>query len=137
MNDPVIFLNFLHNILQVRPARVREEIVTFVETFEDLLSSSDVVSRQNSLAGISLNYLLRKEELGSYKANWPTREKRLNQCIVLRSSRYKSDTKSLYSLLVEHIVTLGCNSNFVIKHKRFKDGRHCYHKLKSHFHNKA
>ena len=40
MNDPVIFLNFLDN-LQVRPARVREEIIAFVETFEDLLSSSN------------------------------------------------------------------------------------------------
>ena len=39
MNDPAIFLNFLDNIPQVRPAR--QEIVTFVETFEDLLSSSD------------------------------------------------------------------------------------------------
>ena len=41
MNDPAIFLNFLDNILQVRPVRVREEIITFVETFENILSSSD------------------------------------------------------------------------------------------------
>ena len=41
MNDPVIFVKFLDNVLQVWPARVREEIVTFIETFEDLLSSSD------------------------------------------------------------------------------------------------
>ena len=41
MNDPTIFANFLETVLQVRPARVRDEIVTFVETFEDLLSSSD------------------------------------------------------------------------------------------------
>ena len=41
MNDSAIFLNFLDNVLQIRPARVREGIITFVETFEDLLSSSD------------------------------------------------------------------------------------------------
>ena len=41
MNDPTIFVNFLDNVLQVRPARVREEIVFFVKIFEDLLSSSD------------------------------------------------------------------------------------------------
>ena len=41
MNDPTIFANFLENILQVRHARVRDEVITFVETFEDLLSSSD------------------------------------------------------------------------------------------------
>ena len=41
MNDPAIFVKFVDNILQVKPARVREEIATFVETFEDLLSSSD------------------------------------------------------------------------------------------------
>ena len=41
MNDPPIFLIFLDNVLQVRPARVRGETFTFVETLEDLLSSSD------------------------------------------------------------------------------------------------
>ena len=244
MNDPATFLNFLENVLQVRPARVREEVITFVKTFEDLLSSSDdeidafvkevhasnsarasnaklligssvilglksvlfelkdrqacgalpnalvlnaldtaqisimrksrrqalmnqslrkdvslpdmkvpkltaqtfddwntsftsVVSRQTSLAGISLDYLLRDVELGNYEANWPTREEKLKHCLVLAGSRYKSDTESLYSLLVEHIGTSGCGSNLVIKHKRFKDGRQCYQELKSHFHNEA
>ena len=41
MNDPTIFPNSLENVSQVRPARVRDEIITFAETFEDLLSSSD------------------------------------------------------------------------------------------------
>ena len=41
MNDPTIFASFLENVLQVRPARVREEVISFIETFEDLLSSSD------------------------------------------------------------------------------------------------
>ena len=41
MNDPTIFANFLENISQVRPVRVREEVITFIETFKDLLSSSD------------------------------------------------------------------------------------------------
>ena len=244
MNDPAIFVNFLEHVLQVRPARVKDEIVTFVETFEDLLSSSDdeidafvkevhagnsarasnakllissnvilglksvlfelkdremcealpgaemlraldvgqissmrkmrrralinqslkkevslpdmkvpkltaqtfddwntfftsVVGRQYSLSGISLDYLLRDEEIGNYNANWPTREEKLKYCIRLNGSQYKSDTESLYSLLVEHIGTTGCGSNLVIKHKRFKDGRRCYMELKSHFHNEA
>ena len=41
MNDPAIFANFLENVQQVRPARVRDEIITLIESFEDLLSSSD------------------------------------------------------------------------------------------------
>ena len=91
------------------------------QTFEYWNTSfSSMVSRQNSLAGISLDYLLREEELGKYKANWPTREEKLKHCIVLRGSRYKSDTESLYSLLVEHIGTSGCGSNLVIKNKRWK-----------------
>ena len=244
MNDPTIFANFLEGVLQVRPMRVRQEIISFIGTFEDLLSSSDdeidafvkevhsgnsarasnaklligpnvvlalksvlfelkdrdacdalpdeamlnaldmsqlssmrklrrqaivnqslrkevtlpdmkvpkltaqtfddwntsfstVVGRQNSLAGISLNYLLREVEVGNYNANWPTREEKLKFCIKLHGSRYKSDTEALYSLLVEHIGTVGCGSNLIIKHKRFKEGRRCYLELKSHFHNQA
>ena len=95
------------------------------------------MSRQNSLAEISLDYLPRKEEFENYEANWPTREEKLKNCIVLRISRYKSDTESLYSLLVEHIRTSGCGSDLVIKHKRHKDGKQCYQELKSHFHNEA
>ena len=41
MNDPIVFANFFENILQIRPARVRVEIITFIESFEDLLSTSD------------------------------------------------------------------------------------------------
>ena len=108
------------------------------QTFDDCNTSfTSVVSRQNSLAGISLDYLSREEELGNYEANWLTREKKLKHCIVLRGSRYKSNTDSLYSLLVERIGSSGCGSNLVIKHKRFKDGRHCYQELTLHFHNEA
>ena len=213
INDPTIFDNFLDRVLQVRAPRVRQEIISFIETFEDLLSSSDdeivafvkevhngnsartsngkllissnivlglksvlfelkdrdagdalpnaavlsaldanqvssmrkfrrqaiinqtlhkefilpdmkvpkltaqnfddwnpsfstVVGRQNSLAGISLDYLLRDEEIGNYNANQTTCEEKLKFCIKLHGSRYKSDTKALYSLLVEHIRTI-------------------------------
>ena len=85
---------------------------------------TSVVSRQSSLDGISLDYLLREEELRNHKANWPSREEIPKHCIVLRVSRYKSDTEALYSLLVEHIRISGCVYNLVIKLKRFKDGRH-------------
>ena len=96
-----------------------------------------MVRRQHSLAGISLDYLLRDEEIGNYKANWPTCEEKFSFCIKLNGSRYISDTESLYSLLVEHVGTTGCGSNLVIKHKRFKDGIRCYMERKSHFHNEA
>ena len=108
------------------------------QTFDDWNTSfTSVVGRQHSLAGISLDYLLRDEEIDNYKANWPTREEMLRFCLKLNGSRYKSDTESLYSLLLEHIGTTGCGSNLVIKHNRFKDGRRCYMGLKSHFHNEA
>ena len=98
---------------------------------------TSVVGRQYSLAGIFLNYLLRDQEVGNYKANWPTCEEKKRFCIKLNRSRYKSDTESLYSLLVEHIGTTGCGSNLVLKHKYFKDGRRYYMELKLHFHNEA
>ena len=41
MNDPTIFVNFLENVLPIRPTRAKVEIISFIETFEDLLSSSD------------------------------------------------------------------------------------------------
>ena len=242
MNDHTIFANFLKNVLQVRPARVRVEIISFIETLEDLLSSSGdeidafvkevhngnsartsnaklfigsnivlglksilfelknrdacdalpsaavlnaldasqvssmrkfrrqviisqslrkavtlpdmkvpkltphtfddwnksfttVVWRQNSLAGISLDYRLRELEVGNYGAKWPTCEEKLKFGIKLHGSRYKTDKESLYSLLVEHIGRVSCGSNVVIKHKRFKEGRRYYLELKSHFHN--
>ena len=41
-----------------------------VQTFDDCNTSfTSVVSRQTSLAGISLDYLLRDEEFGNYEAN--------------------------------------------------------------------
>ena len=244
INDPTIFAKFFENVLQVRPVRVRDEIITFVERFEDLLSSSDdeidafvkevhngnsarssnakllIVSsivlglkrilfelkdrdmcgallnatilrgldayqvssmrklRRRALINqslrkeislpdmrvpkltartfdnwntsflncgraatqsriISLDYLLSDEEACNYDANWPTREDKSRFYIKLSDSRYKSDTQSLYSLLVEHIQTTGCGSKLVIKHKRVKDGSRCYMELNSHFHNEA
>ena len=41
MNDPSIFANFLDTVLQVRPLRIKDEFLSFVGTFDDLLSSSD------------------------------------------------------------------------------------------------
>ena len=38
MNDPTVFANFLETVLQVRPTRVREEIVTFVEILKTSLA---------------------------------------------------------------------------------------------------
>ena len=88
------------------------------QAFDDWNTSfTTVVGRQNSLAGISLDYLLRESEVGNYNANWPTREEKLKYCIKLHGSSYKSDTESLHSLLVEHIGTVGYGSNLVIKHR--------------------
>ena len=108
-------------------------------TFDDWnMSFSTVISRQSSLAGsISLDYLLRDEEICNYEANWPTREERLKYCITLHGSHFKLDSGSLYFLLVEHIGTTGCSSNLISGHKQPKNGKLCYQELKSHFHNKA
>ena len=38
---------------------------------------------------------------------------------------------------MEHIVSVGCGSNLIINHKRFKEGSCCYLELKSHFYNEA
>ena len=108
------------------------------QTFDDWNTSfTSVVGRQHSLAGISLDYLLREEETCNYEANWPIYQEKLRFCIKLNGSSHQSDTESLYSLQVEHIGTTGYGSNLVIKHKRFKNGRRCYRELKSHFHNEA
>ena len=74
------------------------------QSFDDWNTSfTTVVGRQNSRAGISLDYLLRESEIENYSANWPTHEEKLKYCTKLHGSRYKSDTESLYSLLIEHI----------------------------------
>ena len=106
------------------------------QTFDDWNTSfTTVVGSQNSLASISLDYLLR--ENSNYGANWPTCEEKLKFYIKLNGLRYKSDTESLYSLLVEHIGAVGRGSNLVVNHKGFKEGKRCYLELKSHFHNEA
>ena len=70
-----------------------------VQTFNDWNTSfTTVVGGQNSLACISLDYLLRESEVGNYGANWPTLEEKLKFCIKLQGSCYKSGTESLYSL---------------------------------------
>ena len=94
------------------------------QTFDDWnISLSIFVGRQNSLAGISLDYLPRDEDFVNYSANWTTCEEKLKFCIQLHGSIYKSDTEALYALLVEYIGMVGCGSNLVIKHKFFKEGR--------------
>ena len=59
------------------------------QIFEDWNTSfTTVVGRQSSLAGISLDYILREVEVGNYGANWPTREEKLKFCIKIHGSRY-------------------------------------------------
>ena len=53
MNDPTLFAIFLENVLQVRPSRVRDEVITFVETFKVLLSSSD-----DEIDAFSMRYIV-------------------------------------------------------------------------------
>ena len=61
------------------------------QTFDDWnISFISVVGRQYSLAGISLDYLLRDEEVGDYETN----EEKLKFCIKLSGSRYKLDIES-------------------------------------------
>ena len=59
-------------------------------------SFTNVVGRQNSLAVISLYYLLSEVKVSNYERNWPTREKTLKHCIVLREFCYTSNTESLH-----------------------------------------
>ena len=63
------------------------------QSFDDRNTSFTTVDgMQNSLTGISLDYLLRRSEIGYYGASWTTREEKLKHCIKLHGSRYKSDT---------------------------------------------
>ena len=77
---------------------------------------------------ISFECLLSEEELGNYEEDWSSREENLRHYIIIRGSRYKSNTESLHSSLMEHIGTSKCDSNLVIKHKHFKNGRYCCQK---------
>ena len=59
-----------------------------VQTFDDWNTSfTSVIESQNSLAGISVDSLLRENEVGNHGANLHTREKKLKFCIKLNSSR--------------------------------------------------
>lgn len=103
------------------------------ETFNTAFSSA--VSRQLSLAGVPLAYLLWDNEVGNYDGNWATREDRLHGCLKFSGPLYKDDRESLYSLLVQHVGSTGVGSNIINKYKVSKSGRSCYVELKKHFQN--
>ena len=94
-----------------------------------------VIGKQTGLSGISLDYLLRSNSFGDYNLNWPTREEKLHNCISLTGQRFKTDSKSLDSLLVQHIGTCRCGSDSITKYKPSKNGRTCHLEIKSHFYN--
>ena len=80
--------------------------------FEDWNTAfSSVVGRQYSLADVTLDYLLRDNDVGDYSLAWTSRDEKIKNCISLSGTRYKFDREGLYSLVVEHIGTDGCGLN--------------------------
>jgi hypothetical protein len=98
---------------------------------------SQLVSRKNSTAGpgISLDYLLRLQEVGTYIAVYEGRAERLKNCMVFTGSIFKTDREALFSLLVQYVGTTGIGSSTVNSHKNTKNGRKCFLDLRSHFKN--
>ena len=93
-------------------------------TFEDLHTSfNSVVGRQESLSGISFDYLLHPNSLVDFILKWTTREEILSNCISLTGQRLKQYSEPLYSLLVQQIFTVRCCSKIVTKYKHFNNGR--------------
>ena len=103
------------------------------EEFE--LAFKAAVRRQDSMHGsISLDYLLRDNDVGNYNALWANRAEKLSNCVTLRGQAFATDNETLYNLLVQYVgIDKGSGSNIVTRHKRNKDGRACYIELKSHY----
>ena len=102
--------------------------------FEEFdLAFTAAARRQFGLAGISLDYLLRKEDVGNYNAQWETREEKLKMCAAFQGQKFNEDSGALYDLLVQHVGTTGTGSNIISRQKSSKNGRKCYLELKGHF----
>ena len=95
------------------------------------------VGRKDSSAGrgIALDYLLRLEETGDYKANYASRNDRLKACMVFSGPAYTEDGKILYSLLTAHVDANGSGGSLIKKYKQTSDGRKCFLALCKHFKN--
>ena len=95
------------------------------------------VGRQTSLSVISLCYLLCSNSVGCCNLGCPTREGKLCNCVSLTRQRIKTDSDSLYSLLVQYIGTVGCISNILNNYNRSNNIRTCCLEIKSHYQNYA
>ena len=95
------------------------------------------VGRQTSLSVISLYYLLCSDSVGYCNLGCPTREGKLCNFVSLTRQRFKTDSESLYSLLVHYIGTVGCISNIINHYNRSNNIRICYLEIKSHYQNYA
>ena len=94
-----------------------------------------LVSRQKSVHGIPLSYLLRDGPQSVYHNGFPSRSEKLAACLELRGAKFNQDSQALYSLYVEHIGTTGMGSSTINAHKRTRNGRQCYLDLNSHHRN--
>ena len=89
--------------------------------------------RQVGLYVILIDYLLLRNDTGKYDAVWKSREDKLNNCVIFVGNFYNKDSKILYNLLAERVVTSVPGSNIIAKHKSTKNGRHFYLDLNSNF----
>ena len=64
-----------------------------------------------------MDYLLRKDDVGNYNAQWETREEIMKMCAAFQKQKFKEDFKALYDLLVQHVGTTGTGSNIISRHK--------------------
>lgn len=96
---------------------------------------STLVSRQKSVHGIPLSYLLRDAPQSAYHNGFTSRAEKLAACLEFRGPKFTQDSQALYSLYVEHIGTIGMGSSTVNAHKRTRNGRQCYLDLNSHHRN--
>ena len=92
--------------------------------FDDIDLSFQGAARRNiCLSVISIEYLVRPNDIGNHDAVWKSREEKLNNCVIFVWQSYNNDAEILYTLLFKHVGTSGTGSNIISKIENSNNGR--------------
>ena len=104
---------------------------------EFMTSFTTLVSCQTGVNDLPLDYLMRENATGLYDAVYASREAKLKHCIRLTGDNFRTDSKALYSLYIQHIGTTGTGSSVLNRFKDTQDGYNYHKEFKAHFANET
>ena len=94
-----------------------------------------LANRQICINNISLDYLMRENELQPYDGFYASRKDKMRSCMVFTGDNFHVDRESLYSLFIKYIGTTSTGSSITNKFKLNQNGYLCFQEFKSHFAN--